>query len=65
MSETTPKGFVDLTASIVSAYVSNNATTAAEIPALISQIHAALVRVSNSATEAQAEPAKPAVSIKK
>jgi len=28
MSETTPKGFVDLTASIVSAYVSNNATTA-------------------------------------
>ncbi|EKS42004.1 MULTISPECIES: MucR family transcriptional regulator [Afipia] len=65
MSETTPKGFVDLTASIVSAYVSNNATTAAEIPALISQIHAALVRVSNSGTEAQAEPAKPAVSIKK
>ena len=38
MSESTPKGFVDLTASIVSAYVSNNATTASEIPALISQI---------------------------
>ena len=65
MSETTPKGFVDLTASIVSAYVSNNATTAAEIPALISQIHAALVRVSNGGTEAAAEPAKPAVSVKK
>ena len=65
MSETTPKGFVDLTASIVSAYVSNNATTAAEIPALISQIHAALVRVSSGSTEAAAEPSKPAVSIKK
>ncbi|CAN5350430.1 MucR family transcriptional regulator [soil metagenome] len=66
MSETVvPKGFVDLTASIVSAYVSNNATTAAEIPALISQIHAALVRVSTGGSETVAEPAKPAVSIKK
>ncbi len=65
MSETAPKGFVELTASIVSAYVSNNATTAAEIPALISQIHAALVRVSGGSTEAVAEPSKPAVSIKK
>ena len=65
MSETTPKGFIDLTASIVSAYVSNNATTAAEIPALISQIHAALVRVSSGSTEAVTEPSKPAVSVKK
>ncbi|MCF2522983.1 MucR family transcriptional regulator [Bradyrhizobium sp. G127] len=65
MNETTPKGFVDLTASIVSAYVSNNATTAAEIPALISQIHAALVRVSSGSTEVAVEPSKPAVSIKK
>ncbi|MES2751649.1 MAG: MucR family transcriptional regulator [Pseudomonadota bacterium] len=65
MSETAPKGFVDLTASIVSAYVSNNATTAAEIPALISQIHAALVRVSTGAPEALLEPARPAVSVKK
>jgi len=65
MSETGPKGFVDLTASIVSAYVSNNPTTASEIPGLISQIHAALVRVSNAGTEAIPEPAKPAVSVKK
>jgi len=65
MSESTPKGFVDLTASIVSAYVSNNATTASEIPALISQIHAALVRVSGGSPETPAEPAKPAVSVKK
>lgn len=65
MSETGPKGFVDLTASIVSAYVSNNPTTASEIPALISQIHAALVRVSNSSAETPPEPAKPAVSVKK
>jgi predicted transcriptional regulator len=65
MSESGPKGFVDLTASIVSAYVSNNPTTASEIPALISQIHAALVRVSNGAAEVPPEPAKPAVSVKK
>ena len=65
MSEPGPKGFVDLTASIVSAYVSNNPTTASEIPALISQIHVALVRVSNSGLEPVPEPAKPAVSVKK
>ena len=65
MSDAHPKGFVDLTASIVSAYVSNNPTAAAEIPALISQIHAALQRVSSGAGDVQAEPAKPAVSVKK
>lgn len=65
MSETPTKSFVDLTASIVSAYVSNNTTTAAEIPALISQIHAALLRVSTGSTETALEPVKPAISVKK
>jgi predicted transcriptional regulator len=65
MSDAAPKGFVELTASIVSAYVSNNPTTAAEIPTLISQIHAALTRVSAGAPDAAPAPAKPAVSIKK
>ena len=46
MSDTAGKSFIDLTASIVSAYLSNNPTPAAEIPGLISQVHAALVRVS-------------------
>jgi predicted transcriptional regulator len=66
MSESGAKGFVELTASIVSAYVSNNTTTAAEIPGLIAQVHAALQRVSNGSAEAvSAEPARPAVSVKK
>lgn len=65
MSEANPKGFVDLTASIVSAYVSNNTTNAAEIPALISQIHAALQRVANGGSDSPAEAARPAVSVKK
>ena len=65
MTETPGKSFIDLTANIVSAYVSNNATPASEIPALISQIHAALVRVAVGRVETPLEPSKPAVSVKK
>ncbi|KQW18526.1 MucR family transcriptional regulator [Afipia sp. Root123D2] len=65
MNDTASKGFIELTASIVSAYVSNNATAASEIPALIAQIHSALQRVSTGGTEAAPEPTKPAVSVKK
>ena len=38
-----------LTADIVSAYVSNNTVSSAEIPALISQVYSALMRVCNGA----------------
>jgi predicted transcriptional regulator len=65
MTDTTGKNFIDLTANIVSAYLSNNPTPASEIPGLINQIHAALVRVSTGRPETPAEPAKPAVSVKK
>ncbi|MDB5568595.1 MAG: transcriptional regulator, MucR family [Tardiphaga sp.] len=65
MTDNSAKSFIDLTASIVSAYVGNNPTPAAELPALISQIHAALVRVSSGRPETSLEPAKPAVSLKK
>ena len=65
MTDNAGKSFIDLTANIVSAYVSNNSTPASEIPALISQIHAALVRVSVGRVETPLEPAKPAVSVKK
>lgn len=65
MTETVGKSFIDLTAEIVSAYVSNNATPASEIPALISQVHAALTRVSAGRAETAVEPAKPAVPVKK
>ncbi len=65
MTETPGKSFIDLTASIVSAYVSNNTTPASEIPALIGQIHAALVRVAVGRVETPLEPSKPAVSVKK
>ena len=65
MTDGTGKGYIDLTANIVSAYLSNNPTPASEIPSLISQVHSALMRVSSGRSEAPAEPAKPAVSLKK
>lgn len=65
MTDAAGKNFIDLTAQIVSAYVGNNPTPAADLPALISQIHAALLRVSNGRPEPLVEPAKPAVSLKK
>ncbi|MEW6643303.1 MAG: MucR family transcriptional regulator [Pseudomonadota bacterium] len=65
MSDAPAKTFIDLTAGIVSAYVSNNTTPASELPALISQVHAALVRVAAGHVKAAPEPAKPAVPVKK
>ena len=66
MSDAGAKNFIELTASIVSAYVGNNPTPAADIPTLISQVHGALVRVSSVRIEAvPLEPTKPAVSLKK
>jgi predicted transcriptional regulator len=57
---------IQLTANIVSAYVRNNSVSSAEIPALISQVYLALMRVSSGAAGAgPAEPLKPAVSIKR
>jgi len=57
--------FIELTAEVVSAYVSNNTVPAGDIPALISQVHAALSRVSGKTGDGAAEALKPAVSLKK
>ncbi len=57
--------FIELTAGIVSAYVSNNSVSAGEIPGLINQVHSALLRVSTGSNESPMEPLKPAVSVKK
>jgi predicted transcriptional regulator len=62
-----PQGgsFLELTADIVAAYVSNNPVPAAEMPALISQVHQALAKVAGGQIEASAEPLKPAIAVKK
>jgi predicted transcriptional regulator len=57
--------FIELTAEIVAAYVSNNSVTANELPGLINHVHNALTRVSTGQTEAPSEPLKPAVSVKR
>ena len=65
MNDNPSDSFIELTADIVSAYVSNNSVSAGEIPSLISQVHSALMRVSVGQNDAQPEPLKPAVSVKK
>jgi predicted transcriptional regulator len=67
MAEDSGEGsFIRLTASIVSAYVSNNTVSSSEIPGLINQVYAALKRVSNGAQAVTpTEPLKPAVPVKR
>jgi predicted transcriptional regulator len=57
-------GYIQLTANIVSAYVSNNTVAIADIPSLIGQVYSALLRVSSGQGGA-AEALKPAVPIKR
>jgi predicted transcriptional regulator len=65
MNDTASGSFIELTADIVSAYVSNNSVAAGDISNLINQVHSALVRVSGGQGDATPEPLKPAVSLKK
>ena len=57
--------FIDLAADIVSAYVSNNSVPASDLPALISEVHSALVRVTSGVVVPALEALKPAVPAKK
>jgi predicted transcriptional regulator len=51
MNDKSSSNYIELTADIVSAYVSNNAVAAGDISSLISQVHSALLRVSNGQSE--------------
>ena len=55
----------ELTAEIVSAYVSNNTVRAEDLPKLISEVHSALQQAPNGKAEPAPEPQQPAVPIKK
>ena len=64
MSE--PSKFLDLTADIVSAFVSNNVVRATELPDIIMAVHASLQQVAQPVPEAvPVQTPTPAVSIKK
>ena len=56
---------IELAADIVSAYVSNNAVVASELPNLITEVHSALSRVVGQPAAAPSEPQKPAISAKR
>jgi predicted transcriptional regulator len=56
---------IELTAEIVSAFVSNNGVGSSEIPALIGEVHTALRRAARGIVEPAREPLTPAVPIKK
>jgi predicted transcriptional regulator len=57
--------FIELTASIVAAYVRHNSVPSAELPALIGQVHTALTRVSSGHGEALGDALRPAIPVKK
>jgi len=59
------EGHLELTASIVSAYVSNNSVPMAALPELMASVHNALQGLGLAVAEPEKEIAKPAVSIKK
>ena len=57
--------YIELTAQIVSAYVSHNPVPSAEIPGLITQVHSALKRISAGQPAASSDGVKPAVPVKR
>jgi predicted transcriptional regulator len=65
MSDKAAENYIELTAGIVSAYVSNNAVAAGDISALISQVHTALLRVSKGHGDALGEAVRPAIPVKR
>ena len=66
MEESIPPNFIELSADIVSAYVSNNSVAASDLPSLLHEVHGALQRIGTGAThEVPAEPLKPAVPVRK
>ncbi len=56
---------VELSASVVGAYVSHNALSASDLPKLIAQVHQALTSLGGSAPVEAAPELKPAVPVKK
>lgn len=57
--------YVELTADIVSAYVSNNSVAVQDLPNLIQEVHNALLRMTTGSVEVSSEAQKPAIPVKK
>lgn len=63
--DTASSDLIDLTADIVSAYVTNHSVAAQDLPSLIADVHQALARTHSGMQEPEPEPLKPAVNPKK
>jgi predicted transcriptional regulator len=64
-NNTTTPNYLELTADIVSAFVSNNSVPVADLPGLIGNVHAALQKIDQPAAKQEETKPTPAVSIKK
>src|SRR5882672_7381040 len=65
MDEANRTDLVELTAEILSAYVSNNTVVASDLPAIIGDVHEALSKASQRIGPTEREELRPAVSLKK
>jgi predicted transcriptional regulator len=62
---TTSPNFIELSADIVSAYVSNNSVPASELPALLSSVYLALTKTGQAQSQEPQVELTPAVPVKK
>ena len=65
MEDAARADLIELTAEIVSAYVSKNAMASSDVPSLIGDVHQALVRATGNIEVAVRDELKPAVPVKK
>lgn len=64
MDDAAKNGILELTAEIVSAYVSNNNVASSELPIIIGEIYQALSRASGNSNGTERQQLRPAVAVK-
>ena len=65
MDDSNKADLVELTAEIISAYVSNNTVVASDLPSIIGDVHEALSKATNRIGTTEREELRPAVALKK
>ena len=65
MDDANRADLVELTAGIISAYVSNNTVVASDLPAIIGDVHEALSKASQRIGPTEREELRPAIALKK
>jgi predicted transcriptional regulator len=65
MEDINKTDLIELTAEIISAYVSNNTIVASDLPAIIVDVHDALSKASQRTGQSEREELRPAVTVKK